>query len=421
MRGLDPKPYVFAFAWAVFFVVLLALVPIWGTENWAYSDHANYHIPYVNVILDRKLSPFGESMSATAPGAHLVLAMTASGLGMDQVSPDDTLVLIFNLIIASAALLLLYISFYALSKDWVISAIALMPVFSSQYFLLPSVYFVTEGLTHLCLALALLLTTLGAATRPALTTITALCLSLIVVVRQIFLPASFVWIGLLCLRGIRARTTRIWHAALLVAAPVLAFLPFVYAWGGLVPPEFTKHEDFDLNLSALLNGWALLGLFSLPLLRLLWTQQSKHQALAIAAVSLAGSVCAMLFISADFNAEQGRFGSLIWQISSAEVRLYGSPVIPFVLFFFGIFALLSCFSIGDRLLPIPVSTSYLVYSLALMMQSYAWQRYSEIFALLLISLAATNLLRVGDRIDIAGFMAFYFLFFVGTLVMRVQL
>jgi len=420
MSGRHLRPVrLFLAVGALSFALILALSGIWTLENWAHYDQLTYHLPYVNLLIERGLDPFGPSLSATTPGVHLLHAALALVSGEVPLQPQSWLIPVAGSAIAALTLACLAVCHRSIARNWAWSPLLLLPVLSSQYFILAGAYLVTEGLGYLFLCVFLLMA--RPETRPEpypqrRQWFAAAALAGLVLTRQIYLPAAMVMLLALMAVAARPRPAGRLQQALLVMLPALAFLPFLLHWKGLVPPGFAVHKSSGLNLPAMLQSIALLGLLALPLLPALWRAGSKcNRAIILLAVALA--LLPMLFAATDFNTDAGRFGSLVWTLSRAESAMTGLSLLIYILFAAGAFVLGHALVSGVHMVGL-AALGYITYSAALCFQLYAWQRYSEVFALILISLFAATLLPRRPRHETIIFTGFFAIWFAATLAMR---
>jgi hypothetical protein len=404
-------------ATALAFIAIYILTGLWGQDNWAYNDQVIYHIPFANLLVERGLNPFGPSFSATTPGAHLVYAMVALSIGAVPLTPNSQIIGVLGSAISATTLGLLLFSYQRISRGWVWAPLLLLPVFASQYFLLPGAFLVTDGLTYLWLAIFF------AATQSrfepiAQQTIAAIALAGLVLTRQIYLPVSMVMMFFFLISPTHLKQSLGLRQAGFVLFPLIIFLPFLISWQGVVPPEFASHTINTFNFSAILQSIALLGFFTLPLLPALWRATKYQGRLIIYSGIIFVSLLMITCAPTDFNIEAGRFGSLIWTLSKLEHSVTGLPLLVFFLFSLG--TGMSIWAIMSNTQIIRISAlGYIAYTLSLAMQSFAWQRYSEVFALMLISLIAARLLPSARPWQIYLFGVFFTIWMAANFAIRI--
>ena len=360
------------------FVAIYALTFAWGVGNWAYYDQITYHIPYSNELVIRNFNPFGESGSATTPGAHFFYAGLAVLTGSLPLSSNSTLIPLAGSCVAALTISLLYAISRTLSGNWRWSPLLCLPVFSSQYFQMPSAYFVTEGLTYLLLAL--LFWVMSFRNNPRLLLIlSSITVCGLVLVRQIYLPAGLVMLAV----GLwRTRVPLMNYATIFwVSLPLIVFMPFFFFWNGLVPPEFRQHQYAGLNFLALNQSIALLGLLAIPISSELVTCQGSLRTKFIIAPLI---VAAMLWVLGRYALNDSVFpsGSIIWTLLRYELSVTGTMFSMLILMVLGCVTLLHSLASKDNLISIAAS-GYVALSFALCFQNNSWQRYSEVFGLLL--------------------------------------
>jgi hypothetical protein len=400
------------------FLAIYGLSWTWGTENWAYHDQINFHIPFANQLIERRLQPFGPTSSASTPGSHLFYALIAIVFSTTPLEPGSWTIAVTGSLTAAATIGLLLFTYQRISNGWRLTPLLLLPVVSSQYFLLPGAYLVTDGLSYFLLACFLSLTQsqLGPNFRQLSA---ALILATLVMVRQIYLPVAMAMIFGFITTSISMKPAFVVRQMIIALIPLLAFLPFFLHWNGLVPPEFVRHEAQKINIPAFTQSFSILGLLTLPLLPALSRMTTSKERIAICLGTFLSVLLIFLVSATDFNADSGRFGSLIWTFSKIEHELIGTSISIYLLFGIG-FATIICALMSDVQTIRLTAIGFTIYSMALAMQSFAWQRYSEVFALILVSLLAARILPTGRPWDLALLAIFYIAWLAATLFARMS-
>ena len=395
------------------FALILSFSGLWNTGNWAHYDQLTYHLPYVNLLIERGLNPFGQSLSATTPGMHLLYAALALASGEVPLQPQSWLIPVASSTVAALTLACLAVCYRSISNAWVWAPVLILPVLASQYFILAGAYLVTEGLGYFFLSAFLMTSCSSSQRRPLMA---ALLLAGLVLTRQTYLPAAIIMLlALMIVTPAPHPATRL-RQALYSVIPALAFLPFLLFWKGPVPPEFAVHSSSGINLPAILQSIALLGLLAAPLFPALLAACNRRR-LSILLPATILALLPMLFSATDFNTEAGRFGSLVWTLSAAADKVTILPILIYTLYAAGAFVLAHALMSGIKTVQV-AALGYITYSVSLCFQVYAWQRYSEVFALILISLFASALLPDRPRREMIFFTCFFIIWFAATLAMR---
>ncbi|MCR9271140.1 MAG: hypothetical protein NXH72_14200 [Hyphomonadaceae bacterium] len=357
-------------------------------------------------------------MSATTPGAHLIYAIITIASGVTFLEPDHWIIALSGSAISAVTLALMYFCCQRISRKHMWATLFAIPVFTSQYFLLPAAFLTTDGLSYLFIAFFLAVTqTQSNVVARQLTA--GLSLSALVLVRQIYLPASIAM--MLLFASAAARTSLIFavrHFAIAMF-PLIAFLPFYLVWNGLTPPEFAKHEAEAINIPAVIQSVALLGFFVVPLLPALWRFARQNSFLAPIGLGILIAVAVVtIFSDTSYNPESGRFGSMIWTLSRFEHSLIGASISVIVLSVLGASALVWALTSDQQTIRI-FAIGFIIYSFALGMQSFAWQRYSEVACLMMVSMLSARYLKIENRVEVGIFSAFFIAWFVLNILSRI--
>lgn len=210
------------------FVFVYILADIWGTQNWAYHDQVTYHLPFVNRLVEAGLDPFTDGTTATTPGAHLLYAAASVIFSAAPLEQNSPLIVVLGSLVAASTVGALLSCLLRLSGGWVWTPVLLIAVLSSQYFLLPAAYFVTDGLSFLFLALFFSLVAGGALHNSRLIA-GAFARGALVLTRQIYLPMAT---AMAVIAFANPQWKNLQHPTILVptviaiALPAIAFLPF---------------------------------------------------------------------------------------------------------------------------------------------------------------------------------------------------
>jgi hypothetical protein len=292
-------------------------------------DELNYHLPAVRQISDRwpQLDLVEDSLSATAPGYHYVLATVAQLVGHDVQRMR-----VVNWSLSAGLLAMIYL--YARRRlPYLDATLLVLPFAASNFFIKSASWIVTDNAALFLTAIALF-----AALKPSLTPGDKVGASLnaaaAVFVRQltiwtIALPLAS-WIGG---RGSQKENTRreFSHAALMSLPALLVLLALYLAWGGLVPPIW-RETSLRLSTAGPIYLLSLIGLFGfvyLPgdALKQAFTPSQWRTTLA---VFLAGALFS-LTSETTHNHELGRWGGYLWSAGMWLPTVSGHSVLFFVL------------------------------------------------------------------------------------------
>lgn len=186
-----------------------------------------------------------------------------------------------------------------------------------------------------------------------------------------------------------------------------------------MPPGFKDHGVADTNFAAAAQSIALLGFFGVPVLYPMLSGARQTQILVGVGVALVALVLVFTFSQTSFSFEEGRWGSIIWTLSQIEERTFGLPISVYLLSAVGAFLLTWASMEGSFTLRIAV-IGYSVYSATLALQSYAWQRYSEVFALFIVSFVAARVLPERHGFHTVVFVVFYLIWLSITFIVRAE-
>ncbi len=377
----------------LFMTLFLGLGQVAGQDNWALKDQTVFHLPQINDFLANGFRLDYPSTSATTPGSHLIYAAVTGVAGLEVLEADNPLINLVSAAICTATILILVWYVRRVTGSLGRAVILSFPVATSSYFILSSIYAVTEGASYLFWTLALVIGLLVPARHWGGLGF-SLAMGGLVAARQIFLPVAVSYAASFILGGFWRR--RFGSTALILLyglIPGLVFLPFYLEWQGLVPPggHFASfHRSSGLNFDLVHHNFALFGIFAVPYLLVVRQQKADLPlAVRVAAISLVITLISMAMLDVTYAREEGRWGSAVWQISRIGDRFLPWPVLNAGMMFLGLSVFLmgtwKNFAAGRSML---ASIMFATYTVALFAQSLSWQRYVEFFALVtLISFA----------------------------------
>lgn len=377
---------------ALYFSLLKALAADGG---WASSDAINYHLPQISTFVSGASVLEYEPSSATTPYFHIIAACWYRFISIFfpfKISASTT---VLNIAISSATVAMLFSIFLEITKSIKFSSLTILPIASTQYFFLPSIYPVTEALSYFGMVLTLYSYVFFLHSRffAFLSSLGFIFLTS----RQIFLPVLVAHI-MMAHCNAKFKNTLI----LVVGAPLFLFAPLFFSWGALVPPEFSRHESNGFNFLPVLHAFSLHGLLFTPyaLISALPTIESvKLRTLTIVcAVSLFPSL--YFFLPNSIPNEQT--GSIIWKLQDF---ISGSEYFLFPLFLFssfGLYQIIAAAIVYRSDLLRYFGLIIFLYYVALGGQEFAWQRYSEVTSLIYLSLSACFFAKNGERVQRRG-------------------
>jgi hypothetical protein len=203
---------------------------------------------------------------------------------------------------------------------------------------------------------------------------------------------------------------------LLAGAAVLSLL--VWHWKGLVPSGFQHHRAHGLNWVAEIHAVALTGLIARPLagttVRLLGSTNKALLAVSVGAAVVATVICCAV-VPLDYSFDQGRWGSLVWDI---DAKL-GRGGIGFMAACLGlgflIWAGVAALSWQQRCLR-PEIALFGCFMVGFLGQALSWQRYIE--AELLLTLAVFFAARLDPRRAETAVLALWFALYAALSVAK---
>lgn len=318
-------------------------------------------LPNVNVL---------DYNSATTPLFHLVLASAARGLDLDLIGLRWV-----NLLISYAALIVLYLFLarrFLRNRD----ALLLALVFSlTPYFFGRAFRLFTENMAFGFCVLGLYL---AMRARDNLSD-----------VRWLGAAASFVgavltrqstaWLPTAVGAGQLAKgreSYRLLRAMVLAGGPVLALIPFVYFWGGLVPPASQElNVSQTVNAKAVVFAFAVLGFYSMLLVPKTVFECVRHPG----RIGLLTAVCGLAIVAvAQLSPRFGNDGFL-WRIAGRFPDVSGGNLLFYLLVPVGLMI-----SVGVRKPGALPSLYFPLFALSFVVSGKSFQNYYDSYVLLFL-------------------------------------
>lgn len=368
-------------------------------------DQREHHLPQIEIFVKNPLT-LGESYSATvamAPGHHVMLSFVAKQFSSGSVSED---VLSIRLINAACGLGLLLTIWWMLyggepNQIWQSSCL-LLPLVFSPYIVGGSIWVMSDNAALLwaCTALAILLQERQGGWFLSLA---GIFIALAVFWRQnyIFLVIPLFW------RAVQEFLQQKKWLPLLLSSllPIVMLLYLISIWGGLVPPEFSRHADnlstasglSKLNFSALVYICSLIGTYGIFYLGYFWSElsmmlRSKTQTLLLLSALLPGLILSLLV---PLRAKETADGILL-KIAEKLPILYGRSLLIVMLCSLGtalIYLILRQFFRDRTISPKSFFASdtiifinFVAWTGISLLNSTAFQRYFDSWIVLTISL-----------------------------------
>jgi hypothetical protein len=363
-------------------------------KNWAILDQTLFHLPQINFFVHHIWSWVDyPATSATTPGAHLLVAMVARLAGLNYVAGGSWLQIVIPWLMGLAILASLWWSLFLLAGDPWRAALYCLPIASSSYFLLPSLYLVTDNQGYLGYVLVLL----GYLHYPTESAALGIIAALMVFTRQVYFPVvaayPIAFFGQIVPRVLGLKV--ILKLVLAILPPIVVVAVYAIEWRGLVPPNFAHHRTHILDGNALVELFALLGILSIPYALLIYPSLSVLGYRRIAGTMLVCGALALLFwalVASTASAELGRRGSVVWDIAHLSPTLGEHALLVLPLLVLGAWAIGLMINLAGvrRYLPIEL-IMLLLYAAALSAQDAGFQRYSEVPILITLSTTAARL------------------------------
>ncbi len=276
-----------------------------GPYTW---DQEQYHLPAVRQIAAGwpRLDLLRDSLSATAPGYHYLLATVAQATGTSGQTLRG-----LNFLVAAGFIGLLCAAFPR-GHRWLAVAVA-APLAFSNFYVKSACWLVTDNAALFATGVALLLLVrqqsggaplwLGALAAAASTSVRQM---------NVWLAGPLAVRAYLDTRSASLGTRLMGGASVLLPAGVLAYL--VWRWGGLVPPIWSEvhRGDGRLTTASLTYILAVLGSFA-PFYLLSFPDRDGPPLVDQKAVlAFAGGVCWALTAPTTFDPEGNRWGGYWW-------------------------------------------------------------------------------------------------------------
>ncbi|MBX3359894.1 MAG: hypothetical protein KF705_00420 [Phycisphaeraceae bacterium] len=388
---------------------LLLLLPAWvliATGEYGGRgafDQLNYHEPaIVRFAQQWPRMEFGNYLSATTPGYHVVLAAAAQVVGTER-----AVLQVLGSLFTGGLLVLLGAS--AARRVGVrVAAVMMLPLAGSMYLFFPGVWLLPDNAGWLGVVACLLIALSGRVGWKSLVAF-ACAFAALVMVRQVHLwtlgPAlAAAYLGS---RESEPNRREAWDVrglvigdfaggmcrvgAVLVAA-AFALIPFgalVWQWGGLTPPYFLRHQG--LNPAAPAFVLAVFGVFAPAYAALAWRGVSRvaaSNAPAIAFGVLVGCGSA-LAVPSSYDQSAGRWTGL-WNLVKIGPEVMDRSIVLCVLAGIGgglWMSVLGGLCRRDRWI---VLAAVVGYAAALAGTHEVWHRYVEPFVLIVLTLVAAR-------------------------------
>lgn len=364
-------------------------------DNWAVFDEREFHLPLANHFVRNPVGLDFPTFGATAPGTHVFAAMLARLLGLSEIASSGLFIDVVFGLVGAITLSLLVAFCHAISRSRDSAFVLALPLLSTTYFLLPATFLVTEGLSYLGYVVALgsmLFLRSGAGGAGAFVVgAGAMALS-----RQIFLPVACAY----ALKALPFGSARTWRDLLPVAAGTLApwvlLAPIFLTWGGLVPQEYQFHETHEVNWPVLIQIVGLTGILGLPFLAISRVDGDAPRLVALLMIAVAAALALWLLMPTAPGRPLSREFSVVWRLADVSPLVLGRPILLLIPLIAGCVVILHHLWMARCVGRIPVEWGMFgAYTVALMSQTYAWQRYAE--APLLITLAVSTAYALAPR------------------------
>lgn len=373
-----------------------------GLETMAPSFDANtFHIPQINYFIAHPFDLFGyPPTSATTPGHHLVLAWIAKLFGYGAIDATTWPIRMLSALFGHGVIALAFVAACRLGARPRHAAMAALPLACSSYLVAASIWIVTDNgavfFFMLCVFVMLF-------ARDRLPAVAGAAIGL-VAWRQIYLPVVGAFGLPLLFRG-RSRRDLIRGLAAGVPA-VIVVGAFAISWHGLTPGDTQAYNEARFQLAVPLHALALAGLYAFPFglfLLPVWSDLDSRRRMVVVAVVSAAVLLMWVLGRSDFDAEQGRWGSMVWLIAKKLPTLSGRSPAVLILAIIGGVALVLMWlgSKRDDELP-PELTMLALYCVGYCAQVMAWQRYLEPVFFIAFGLFAARMSKRAKRWAWAG-------------------
>ncbi len=381
---------------AALLVAAMALPMIWfgGVLGRAGMDQLDFHEPAVRIFAyDWPNLEFGNYLSATTPGYHVLLAGVARA-GMASREWLQSVGMLFGVGLAWV----LGTWFGGTSRSWLWGVIGALVVVSSRYVYSASVWMLPDNAGWLGVALCLWLA-LNARDTWRWRWCAGASVLLIVACRQVH-----VWVALPLVvaswhsvDGLLTDRVRAVMRLSLACAPAMALLGwFVWMWKGVTPPLFQAQYApigstvLGMNPAAPILVLAVLGMFGVFVLPARWpdVREAWRRQRGVFVAALAITLLLGLAPSTTVSLSLGRISG-IWNLCAKGPTLFGHTSVAMVAA--GLLGMLVLVGIVQRLGPrhsLVIIASVLGFTIALGASFHLWQRYVEPLVLMVLVLGA---------------------------------
>lgn len=363
-------------------------------RNWAANDERTFHAPEILRLMSGEAIISPAAKTATTPGYHIALA-SLGNLLRDRVHLAH-----WPLFIVAANCLSLFLLGFAVFRlfeqvfeDSLFSKMATLLVLLSPYTLTSGFWISTDNVATGFFLWALIgYLRFQKSSQKTWLAISVLAATACILVRQSYLPALAAPL-----------LVNFWHHRriepgdlLFLLVPCCALLPFVLAWGGMVPQAFQVMHAigfFGYVCFALFFWLGILTVLLLP---------AMNMAKIIESLSLTRMLipaAAAVWLWSTMNFENGldgnQFSGVAWALAHASQTDYVHRGINLLLLYLGMLSV--TIGIGNVSSPryatqLLCATFILLYLLSLSFQWRAFQRYYEVTALLMIFMLHADLL-----------------------------
>lgn len=374
------------------------------SDVWAGCDEIS-HIQQIDYFIAHPASLFHyPATTATTPGFHILIGWLARIGGNAEIAADTWLRGV-PAILGLAVLGMLWVICRASSNDTSRATLLCLPILFSKYFLLSSAYLLTDMAGYFGYVLLLFLYLIA----PGQKLLIGAAGAGLVFCRQIYLAVVLTpCIEAAATLSKSLRRSELWALALSIAPPIALAAAYVVLWGGLVPPVADARLHLSgtlfspiLNPAPLVEAWSLFGLLAVPYGLLVCSALGSIvdgrcvRRLAVASL-LATAVWVLVPSSFDGGAaasgDPGRWGSIVWWLAkwSPTVADRAILVLPCLVLGFNALALALEVARSRRCFPVEFAM-YALYTGSLCLQSYSFQRYTEVVALITLSVTCSRL------------------------------
>lgn len=381
--------------WVVALIVAATALPmIWfgGVRGRAGLDQLDFHEPAVRIFAyDWPNLVFGNYLSATTPGYHVILAAVARG-GLASREWLQSIGMLFGVALAWV----LGTWFCGVSRSWLWGVLGAAVVLSSRYVYSASVWMLPDNAGWLGVALALWLS-LDARDTWRWRWCAGAAVMLIVACRQAHVWVAFPLVAAawLSVDGRISDRLRAVMKLALACVPAMALLGwFVWLWKGVTPPLFQAQYApigstvLGMNPAAPILVLAVIGMFGVFVLPALWpdVREAWRQRRGVVLAALAITLLLGLAPATTVSLSLGRISG-IWNLCAKGPTLFGHTSVAMVAA--GLLGMLVLTGLVQRLgstRGLAILASVLGFTLAIGVSFHLWQRYVEPLVLMMLVL-----------------------------------